>query len=139
MSFAASTPADTSGLHEEGLAMRKTVLGDAYVDKALGSVSEFGLPMQELVTEYCWGGPWTRPGLDRKTRSLLNLVMLTALNRGTEFATHVRGARTNGATDVEIQEALLQAAIYVGVPAGIEAFRTAERVLKELDAEEADA
>ncbi|QGP89698.1 4-carboxymuconolactone decarboxylase [Gordonia sp. 135] len=127
-----STTAPHSELYDAGLAMRKTVLGDAYVDKALSAVTEFGQPMQDLVTEYCWGGIWTREGLDRRTRSLLNLVMLTALNRQTEFSTHVRGARANGVTDEEIQEALLQTAVYVGVPAALEAFRNAERVLREL-------
>ncbi|MCK8614053.1 carboxymuconolactone decarboxylase family protein [Gordonia sp. C13] len=131
-----STTTPHSELYDAGLAMRKTVLGDAYVDKALSAVTEFGQPMQDLVTEYCWGGIWTREGLDRRTRSLLNLVMLTALNRQTEFSTHVRGARANGVTDEEIQEALLQTAVYVGVTAALEAFRNAERVLRELDAAE---
>jgi 4-carboxymuconolactone decarboxylase len=90
--------------------------------------------MQELVTEYCWGAVWSRPGLDRRTRSLLNIVMLTALGRSHELALHVRGALTNGVTPEEIQEALLQAAIYCGVPAAMEAQRTAEAVLSEQSA-----
>ena len=99
-------------------------------------MTEFSRPIQELVTEYCWGEVWTRPGLDRKTRSLLNLAMLTALNRMHELAVHVRGAVTNGATEEEIQEALLQAAIYCGVPAALESFRVAEQVLKEVRGDE---
>jgi 4-carboxymuconolactone decarboxylase len=95
-------------------------------------VSEFARPVQELVTEYCWGAVWTRPGLDRKTRSLLNLTMLTALNRMHELAVHVRGAVANGCTEEEIQEALLQTAVYCGVPAALESFRVAEKALREM-------
>ena len=120
---------------EAGLATRKEVLGAAHVERSLAAVTEFSRPVQELVTEYCWGAVWTREGLDRRTRSLLNLVMLTALNRGHELAVHVRGAITNGVTEAEIQEALLQAAVYVGVPAALESFRIAERALGELRAE----
>ncbi|WP_327106450.1 carboxymuconolactone decarboxylase family protein [Nonomuraea glycinis] len=120
---------------EAGLATRKEVLGAAHVERSLAAVTEFSRPVQELVTEYCWGAVWTREGLDRRTRSLLNLVMLTALNRGHELAVHVRGAITNGVTEAEIQEALLQAAVYVGVPAALESFRIAERTLGELRAE----
>jgi 4-carboxymuconolactone decarboxylase len=87
--------------------------------------------MQELVTEYCWGAVWTREGLDRRTRSLLNLGMLTALGKSQELGAHVRGALTNGCTETEIQETLLQAAVYCGVPAGLEAFRVAERAIEE--------
>ena len=115
-----------------GLEMRKKVLGAQHVERSLASVSDFSRPIQELVTEYCWGEVWNREGLDRRTRSLLNLVMLTALNRGHEFAVHVRGAVANGVTESEIQEALLQAAVYVGVPAALESFRIAERTLAEL-------
>ncbi|GGP00539.1 4-carboxymuconolactone decarboxylase [Nonomuraea glycinis] len=111
------------------------MLGAAHVERSLAAVTEFSRPVQELVTEYCWGAVWTREGLDRRTRSLLNLVMLTALNRGHELAVHVRGAITNGVTEAEIQEALLQAAVYVGVPAALESFRIAERTLGELRAE----
>lgn len=125
----------TEGTHaesyERGIEMRKAVLGAAHVEKSLENVSEFARPIQELVTEYCWGEVWTRPGLDRKTRSLLNLGMLTALNRSHELAVHVRGALTNGCTVEEIQEALLQTAIYVGVPAALESFRVAEKVINE--------
>jgi 4-carboxymuconolactone decarboxylase len=119
---------------EEGLAVRREVLGREHVDRALVEASEFARPMQELVTEYCWGAVWSRPGLDRKTRSLLNLAMLTALNRRHELELHVRGALTNGATVSEIQEVLLQAAVYCGVPAAMDAFRAAEKVIAEYDA-----
>ena len=114
--------------------MRKAVLGAAHVEKSLSNVTEFSRPIQELVTEYCWGAVWTREGLERKTRSLLNIAMLTALNRSHELAVHVRGAVTNGCTDSEIQEVLIQAAIYAGVPASLESFRVAESTLKELRA-----
>jgi 4-carboxymuconolactone decarboxylase len=117
--------------YEEGLRIRREVLGAAHVDRSLGQVSEFSKPIQELVTEYCWGIVWSRDGLPRKTRSLLNIAMLTALNRSHELSVHVRGALTNGATVEEIQEVLLQTAIYVGVPAALESFRVAEKILKE--------
>lgn len=118
-----------------GQQTRREVLGDAHVDRSLARASSFAQPIQDLVTEYCWGAVWTREGLDRRTRSLLNLAMLTALNRGHEFAVHVRGAITNGCTVEEIQEVLLQTSIYVGVPASLEAFRIAEKVLNELTEE----
>ena len=118
---------------EDGLAIRKEVLGAAHVERSLANVSEFGRPMQELVTEYCWGAVWSREGLDRKTRSMLNLAMLTALNRGHELSVHVKGAITNGCTPEEIQEILMQTAIYVGVPAALESFRIAEATLKEMN------
>jgi 4-carboxymuconolactone decarboxylase len=116
---------------EKGRAIRSAVLGKEFVDNAFKQADDFSMPMQELVTEYCWGAVWSRPGLDRGTRSLLNLVMLTALNRRHELEIHVRGALTNGVTPQEIQEALLQAAIYCGVPAAMDAVRTAEAVLRE--------
>jgi 4-carboxymuconolactone decarboxylase len=116
---------------EAGLAVRREVLGREHVDRALVAASDFARPMQELVTEYCWGEVWSRPGLARKTRSLLNLAMLTALNRRHELELHVRGALTNGATVSEIQEVLLQAAVYCGVPAAMDAFRAAEKVIAE--------
>jgi 4-carboxymuconolactone decarboxylase len=116
---------------EEGLRTRKEVLGEVYVDRALENVTEFTEPLQKLITEYCWGAVWSRDGIDRKTRSLLNLGMLTALNRRHELAAHVRGAVNNGCTPVEIREVLLQAAVYCGLPAALDAFRTAERTLQE--------
>ena len=116
---------------ERGLQVRREVLGAAHVDKSLQDATEFSSAMQELVTEYCWGAVWTREGLDRRTRSLLNIGMLTALNRMHELAAHVRGALTNGCTETEIREALLQTAIYCGVPAALESFRVAQRVIEE--------
>jgi len=114
---------------EQGLEVRREVLGGEHVDRSLAAASDFMRPMQEFVTEYCWGAIWTRPGLDRRTRSLINLGMLTALGKGHELEVHVRGALKNGVTEAEIQETLLQAAVYCGVPAGIEAFRRADAVL----------
>lgn len=115
-----------------GLANRSAVLGKEHVERSLAAATEFGRPLQELVTEYCWGAVWGRPVLDFKTRSLLNIVMLTALNRQHELSVHVRGAITNGCTVEEIREALIHTAAYCGVPAAIEATRTAEAVLDSL-------
>ncbi|KAL2221282.1 4-carboxymuconolactone decarboxylase family protein [Thermoascus aurantiacus ATCC 26904] len=120
-------------LFEEGLKVRRAVVGDDYVDRALANGStEFSRAGQELVTEWCWGYAWTRPGLDRKQRSLLNIGMLMALNRAPELAVHIRGAIRNGLTEVEIREAILHATTYCGVPAGVDAMKTAERVLNEM-------
>ena len=118
---------------EEGLRIRGEVLGAEHVQRSLDTASSFSQPIQELVTEYCWGGPWARPGLARRDRSLLNLAMLTALGRSHELAVHARGTVTNGCTKREMQEALLQATIYCGVPAGMEAFRVVDGVLEELE------
>ncbi|MCI3203560.1 MULTISPECIES: carboxymuconolactone decarboxylase family protein [Pandoraea] len=115
-------------LFEKGLKTRREVLGSEYVDKSIASADAFNRPMQELVTEYCWGEIWNRPGLDRRTRSLLNLGMLTVMNRPHELKLHVRGALTNGVTKEEIAEVFLQAAIYAGVPAAIDSFRVAREV-----------
>ena len=115
--------------YERGLQTRREVLGAEYVDAALGRATDFTQPLQELVTEYCWGAVWNREGLDRRTRSLLNLGMLTAMNRQHELAGHVRGAVNNGCTELEIRETLLQAAVYCGLPAALDAFRTADRAL----------
>lgn len=117
---------------EDGLRVRREVLGNGHVDASLAKVTEFSRPIQELVTEYCWGVVWSRDGLPRKTRSFINLAMLTALNRSHELGVHVRGAINNGATQEEIQEVLMQVAIYAGVPAALESFRVAEAVLTEL-------
>lgn len=117
---------------EDGMRVRREVLGAAHVDNSLARASEFSRPIQEFVTEYCWGVIWNRDGIPRKVRSLINLAMLTALNRPHELAVHVRGAVNNGVTEAEIQEVLMQAAVYVGVPAALESFRIAETVLKEL-------
>lgn len=118
---------------EEGLAVRREVLGADYVDASLARASEFSKPIQQLVTQYCWGEIWTRDALDRRTRSLINLSMLTALNRLHELKAHVRGAINNGCTPEEIREVLLQTAVYCGVPAALESFRAAEGVLEELN------
>jgi 4-carboxymuconolactone decarboxylase len=118
---------------EKGLEMRKSVLGEEYVNNSMNSATDFNMPMQELVTEYCWGEVWTRPGLDRKTRSMINLSMLTALNRPYELKLHVRGAINNGVTKEEIREIFLQSAIYCGVPAAIESFRVAQEVFSEIE------
>jgi 4-carboxymuconolactone decarboxylase len=118
-------------LYDRGLKVRRDVLGADYVDKQIASADDFNRPMQNLVTEYCWGAIWNRPGLDRRTRSMLNLAMLSALNRHHEFKAHVKGAIKNGVTKQEITEVLLQVAIYCGVPAGVEHFRLAREVFKE--------
>jgi 4-carboxymuconolactone decarboxylase len=120
---------------ERGLEVRREVMGDAFVERALSQIDEFTGDFQQLVTSVAWGDIWTRPGLERKTRSLINLGMLVALNRGQEFRGHVRGAIRNGATEDEIKEVLLQAAVYCGMPAGVEAFRIAREVLAEVRAE----
>jgi len=118
-------------VYDKGLAIRREVLGAEYVDNAIKNADAFNRPLQELVTEYCWGAVWGRPGLPKKTRSMLNLAMLTALNRPHELKLHVRGALKNGVSRAEISEVLLQAAIYCGVPAAVDAFRTAREALKE--------
>jgi 4-carboxymuconolactone decarboxylase len=126
-------PNDTHATtYQEGLATRKEVLGASHVERSLGQVSEFSRPIQELVTEYCWGAVWNREGLDRRSRSMINLAMLTALNRSHELGVHVRGAINNGVSEQEIQEVLMQTAIYVGVPAALESFRVAEKVLTDM-------
>ena len=121
----------TTETYDKGLEIRRAVLGAEYVDKAINSADDFNRPMQELVTEYCWGSVWGRPGLPRRTRSLLNLAMLSALNRPHELKLHLRGALTNGVTQNEIREVFLQVAIYCGVPSAIDAYRTAREVFAE--------
>jgi 4-carboxymuconolactone decarboxylase len=118
-------------LFEKGLEVRKAVLGAEFVESAIQSADDFNRPLQELVTEFCWGAVWTREGLTRQTRSMLNLAMLTALNRPHELKMHVQGALRNGVTPTQIREVLLQATIYAGVPAGVDAFRVAREVLRE--------
>lgn len=117
---------------EAGLKTRREVLGADYVDQAIANADDFNRPMQELTTEFCWNEIWNRPGLDRRTRSMLNLAMLTALNRPHELKLHVRGALRNGVTRDEIREIFLQAAIYCGVPAAIDSFRNAKEVFAEI-------
>jgi 4-carboxymuconolactone decarboxylase len=119
----------STALHVEGLKARRKVLGDEYVDRALTGLDSFNAEFQELVTDYCWGTVWTRTTLDDRQRSLINLGMIAALNRGDEFKTHVRGALRNGCTIEEIRDTLMQVAIYCGIPAGVEAFRLARQVL----------
>lgn len=121
---------------ENGIQIRREVAGNEYVDRSLSKgASEFAKPMQEMVTEIGWGYVWARPGLERKTRSLLNIAMLCALNRSAELAVHVRGAVNNGATEVEIRETIMQAAIYAGFPSGLEGTRVAEGVLEAIKKE----
>lgn len=118
---------------EEGLAVRRAVLGEEYVNRAIEQADDFTRPLQELVTEYCWGTIWTRPGLSRKMRSLINLAMISALNRPHELKLHVKGALRNGCTKEEIREVLLQVAIYCGVPAAVDSFRIAAEAIKEFE------
>jgi 4-carboxymuconolactone decarboxylase len=122
----------TQSTFEQGLEIRKEVLGTEHVERSLAAAEDFSRPFQELITEYCWGAVWGRPGLPRKTRSLLNLAMLTALNREEEFKLHVRAAFRNGVTREEIAEVLLQAAIYCGVPAANSAFKQAREVFAQM-------
>lgn len=118
-------------LHDKGLAVRRAVLGAEYVERSLKTADDFNLPFQQLVTEYCWGAVWTREGLSRQSRSLLNLGMLSALGRSHELKLHIRGALNNGLTKDEIKEVFLQVAIYCGVPAAVESFRSAKEVFKD--------
>ena len=119
-------------LFDRGLKVRKEVLGSDFVETALKTADDFTREMQELTTQYCWGEIWTRPGLDRKTRSIMNLVMLAALNRPHELKGHVRGAINNGVSRDEIKEVFLQVAIYCGIPAALDSFRVAKETFKEL-------
>ena len=121
----------TTDLFEKGLKVRRAVLGKEFVDKSIGDADDFTHPLQELITEYCWGSVWARPGLPRKTRSLINLAMLTALNRPHEVKLHLRGALNNGCSKEEIMEVLLQTAIYCGIPAAVDSFRTAKEFFQE--------
>ena len=119
-------------LFDKGLKIRREVLGAEYVDAAISTADDFNRPLQELVTEYCWGEVWGRPGLYRKTRSMLNLAMLSALNRPHEIKAHVRGAINNGLTKEDIKEVFLVVAIYCGVPAAVDSFRIARELFKEI-------
>jgi 4-carboxymuconolactone decarboxylase len=123
----------TSELFEKGLRIRREVLGAEHADASISKADDFSRPMQELVTEYCWGKVWARPGLDRKTRSLLNLAMLTALNRPHEVKLHIRGALNNGCSKNDIMEVFLQTAIYCGVAAAIDSFRVAKETFQEVE------
>ena len=126
-------------LFDRGLEIRKKVLGAEFVEKSLATADEFNMPMQELTTEYCWGAVWGREGLPHKTRSMLNLVMLTALNRPNEIRLHVRGALNNGLTVAEIQEVLTHTCIYCGVPAALDAFKITKEVIDQVAAEKKSA
>ncbi len=128
----------SSERYKKGLAIRREVLGAEYVDAALARADDFNREFQELVTEYCWGAAWGGETLSRRDRSLLNLVMIGALNRGEEFKLHLRGALNNGCSRAEIKEALIQLAIYAGIPAGIEAFRHAGEVFASIDRASSD-
>lgn len=118
-------------LYKNGMAVRRQVLGAEYVDKVTANVDDFNRDFQRIVTEYCWGEVWTRSVLTNKQRSLNNLCIISALNRAAEFELHVRGALRNGCTPDEIRDTLIQVAVYAGIPAGVEAFRIARKVLIE--------
>jgi 4-carboxymuconolactone decarboxylase len=120
-------------MYEKGLRNRKSVLGADYVEKAINAADDFNRPFQELVTTYCWGEIWGREELPRKIRSMLNIAMLTALNRPHELKLHLRGALNNGVSRTEIREVLMQTAIYCGIPAAVDAFRSAREVFNEND------
>jgi 4-carboxymuconolactone decarboxylase len=118
---------------DEGLKLRKQVLGADYVERSMANADDFSMPMQELSTEYCWGYVWTRPGLALRDRSLINIAMISALNRPHELKLHVKAALNNGLTREEIREVLLQVAVYCGVPAGIDSVRIAREAFAEVD------
>jgi 4-carboxymuconolactone decarboxylase len=120
-------------IYDKGLAVRRAVLGDEYVNAALKSVDDFNQPLQDMLNEYCWGAVWGREGLPRKTRSMLNLAMISVLNRPHELRAHIRGELRNGVTRAEIGEIFLQVMIYGGAPAAVDSFRTAREVFAELD------
>lgn len=118
-------------LYDRGLKVRKEVLGDEYVDNAVNSADDFSQPLQEYVTAHAWAASWARPGLEKKTRSMLNLAMLTALNRPHELKLHLKGALNNGVTKEEIREIFIHTAVYCGAPAAVDSFRIAKEVFKE--------
>ena len=123
------------GTFDKGMEVRAAVLGEEYVRAAMQNADEFSKPLQDLVTEYCWGAVWARDGLPRKTRSMLNLAMISVLNRPTELRTHLRGALNNGVTRDEIREVLLQVAVYAGMPAAMDGFRAAREVFADVEGE----
>jgi 4-carboxymuconolactone decarboxylase len=120
-------------MHDKGLEVRKAVLGEAYVNNALKNVDDFNRPFQEMLNEYCWGTVWGREELPRKTRSMLNIAMISILNRPHELRAHLKGALTNGVSREEIREILMQVAIYAGMPAAVDSFRIAREVFAEID------
>jgi 4-carboxymuconolactone decarboxylase len=127
------TPTDDGKRYEQGMKLRRAVLGDEHVDRAAAATTDFNRDFQDFITRNAWGEIWARPGLPRHTRSLLTLAMMIALNRGEEFRMHVKAAFNNGVTREEIKEVLLQSAIYCGVPAANSAFQMAAEVFKEMD------
>ncbi|MBV8522352.1 MAG: carboxymuconolactone decarboxylase family protein [Acetobacteraceae bacterium] len=135
----ADRPEYNTELFRQGLEVRRAVLGAEYVDGSLARADDFMAAFQKLTTEFAWGAIWTRPGLPRKTRSMLNLAMLTALNRPAELRLHLKGALTNGVTRDEIKEILLQTGAYCGIPACLDAFKVASEVFREIDAAAAKA
>ena len=124
-------------MFDKGMTIRREVLGDAYVDCALANANDFNKPLQELVTQYCWGEVWGREGLSKRDRSMINLAMIGILNRQHELKAHIRGAINNGLSKDEIAEVLLQVGIYGGIPAAVDSFRTANEAFADLDAEKA--
>ena len=122
-------------MFDKGMKIRREVLGDAYVDRAVANMSDFNKPLQELVTQYCWGEVWGREGLSKRDRSMINLAMIGILNRQHELKAHIRGAINNGLSKDEIAEVLLQVGIYGGIPAAVDSFRTANDAFADLDAE----
>jgi 4-carboxymuconolactone decarboxylase len=125
--------------HEQGMTVRRGVLGDAHVDRAVANTTDLTEPFQEFITRYAWGDVWARPGLDRRTRSIVTLAALTSLRAENEIAMHVRAAITNGLTPAEISEVLLHTAVYAGLPAANAAFAIAQRTLAEMGVAEAEA
>ncbi len=125
-------------LYDKGMKIRREVLGDAYVDRALSKAGPFNEPLQELVTTYCWGWCWGREGLERRDRSLINLAMIAVLNRPGELKAHIRGALNNGLSREEIREVLLQVGIYAGIPATVDSHRLANEAFAEIDSEAAE-
>ena len=125
----------TDELWDKGLEIRREVVGAEYVERSLAASDDFNMPLQEYITKYAWGDIWRRPGLDRRSRSILNIGMLTALNRPAELKLHLRGALRNGVTREEIRECLLQSAVYCGAPAALDAFRIARELFAEMEAE----
>ncbi|MCB1396654.1 MAG: carboxymuconolactone decarboxylase family protein [Rhodobacteraceae bacterium] len=123
---------ESKDLFDKGLTLRREVAGADLVDRAFANADDFSLAMEELVTEFCWGGIWARPGLDRRSRSILNIGMLVAANKPEQLAGHLKAGITNGLTKDEIKEILLQAAIYLGMPAGLSSFKIARQVFDEM-------
>ena len=127
---------DKNDTYKAGLAMRRKVLGDKYVDESLRKATDFNRPLQDYLTEHAWGAVWTREGLPPKTRSMLNLAILTAINRPNELALHLRGALNTGVTRDEVREIFLHCGAYCGAPAALDSFKLASKVFDEIDAEQ---